>query len=947
VTDALWRDRLARRLDGIWGHRLGVVVGPAGSGKTTLLASFVARAGVPAAWYRAEASDAVPGSLVAGLACAVRAVGHDPGTTADVGDLAVALERWGAERALLVIDDLHELAGSPAEADVERLATYLPESVRLIVASRREPGFNLPRLRVSGEVLEITPDDLRFRSWEVESLFRDVYREPLPPADLAALAHRTQGWAAGLQLFHLATRGKPLAQRRRILDALAGRSRMVREYLTRNVLDGLPDELRSFLVQTSVLGLLTPQLCDELCRRTGSGALLAELERRQLFTVSVEGEVFRYHEVLRSHLEVILVEELGEDGAAAHLRRAGELLHRTGALPEALRAYWRAQDWQGVAHVLGSGGEELAAASGEWLDALSGPLVEHDPWLVLAAARRHLALGRPNRALEAYQRAAEAFGPVSAGEGCRRERRDLSWWLSPPLAARSDWMGAIRVALETPGAVLRGPEATDVRGSFALAVAALGSGMVHDARSRLDRVSAAPGCGPVLRLVVKVLTELACLLAGEPPPGGPDVIAEEAEAMGWSWIARLSRGLWALDGREEHLAAAAAAREACSADGDVWGAALLALAEALGQMRAPAPAGAGGNSAPGCATDAATLCADAAAAFAGLGATALEAWARAAEALVRAGRGEPAAETLRLAERAVRLSGARGPAALLAAAHEALGRPVREPAAAIAAECGLALPRPGAPPPTGSSTEARTASTGPLSVRCFGGFRVLAGDRPVDLSGVKPRARAVLQMLALHGGATVHRELLVDALWPESGAAVGIRNLQVAISSLRRALEGAGATDAVLRDGDGYRLALPTPGDLDVAAFDEALAAARAAPGVEATTAALERALSVYAGDLIPEAGPVDWAVKLRDAYRMRAAEAAQRLAEIRLAAGDARGAAEACTRGLDIDRYRDGLWRALVAALERAGEPAAAARARRDYEAILAELGVGDAGGP
>ena len=65
------------------------------------------------------------------------------------------------------------------------------------------------------------------------------YREPLFPEDVAALARRTAGWAAYLQLFHLATARKPYSERRRVLSNLATRSRLMQEYLTRHVLTGL------------------------------------------------------------------------------------------------------------------------------------------------------------------------------------------------------------------------------------------------------------------------------------------------------------------------------------------------------------------------------------------------------------------------------------------------------------------------------------------------------------------------------------------------------------------------------------------------------------------------------------------------------------------------------------------------------------------------------------
>ena len=51
--------------------------------------------------------------------------------------------------------------------------------------------------------------------------------------------------------------------------------------------------------------------------------------------------------------------------------------------------------------------------------------------------------------------------------------------------------------------------------------------------------------------------------------------------------------------------------------------------------------------------------------------------------------------------------------------------------------------------------------------------------------------------------------------------------------------------------------------------------------------------------------------------------------------------AAAACARGLDIDRYHDGLWRLLVDAQERTGDLAAATRSNERYHAMLRELGV------
>ncbi len=105
-----------------------------------------------------------------------------------------------------MVDDLHTLYGSPAEASLEQLLGCLPTGFVLVMASRRIPSFALSRLRVQGDLLEVGSDDLRFRAWEVEQLFKVVYGQTLSPSVLSTLTRRTEGWAARLQLFHLASR---------------------------------------------------------------------------------------------------------------------------------------------------------------------------------------------------------------------------------------------------------------------------------------------------------------------------------------------------------------------------------------------------------------------------------------------------------------------------------------------------------------------------------------------------------------------------------------------------------------------------------------------------------------------------------------------------------------------------------------------------------------------
>lgn len=264
-----------------------LVVAPAGCGKTTLLSHVATASDRPVGWYRITSDDSTESRMVAHLAAALSAV-SDTDDAGSMADLLAALDRRTSVCGVLILDDVHEIADTPAERVLEQFISLRPRGLQLICGSRRMPDFNISRIRVSGSISETGSDDLRFRSWEVEELFASVYREPLRPEAAAALTRRTGGWAAGLQLFHLATVGRTAVERHQAVAGLGGRSKLVRSYLTRNVLAELPADRREFLLRTCTLGRLSGTACDALLGITGSHRILEDLESAQLFTFTDE-----------------------------------------------------------------------------------------------------------------------------------------------------------------------------------------------------------------------------------------------------------------------------------------------------------------------------------------------------------------------------------------------------------------------------------------------------------------------------------------------------------------------------------------------------------------------------------------------------------------------------------------------------------------------------------
>jgi DNA-binding SARP family transcriptional activator len=521
-------------------------------------------------------------------------------------------------------------------------------------------------------------------------------------------------------------------------------------------------------------------------------------------------------------------------------------------------------------------------------------------------------------------------------------------WLDPATRAPAGWGRILRSGLvREPLTAIRdadrlpAPAHKIVRGLLNLA-----AGQVRDARHDLVAAADDPELEPPLAAGARIGAGMAALLAGD-AAGGAEIEAgiEAAERCGVPWLARLGRAASRLAVVDDPSRAFELVEAEFDVADDPWGAALADLVRAW----------AGGDDG----ADRLAAAERAANGFRRLGAGVLEAWARGLSAVATAELGEPESrESAVAAEGFARATGTPGPRLL---AYAALARAEPERAGEHESIVGAAFRETGLQPPsgrishdvaTGNTTNGRHRTLGDepdrggagdgAVIKAFGGFEFRVGGRTVALDGVRPRARTVLRYLALHAGTAVHREVICAAIWPDADPASAARNLHVAMSALRGLLStvagGAGAA-LIVRDGDAYRLAVP-PEASDVRSFERAIAAAREqrARGLPAADR-LEVALVLHVGPLLPEEGPAEWVVEVRDLYRSQAVEAARGVAEAAVLSGDLDRAIEACRAGLALDRYHDPLWRILINTRDRAGDTGAATRDRREYAALLSDL--------
>jgi LuxR family maltose regulon positive regulatory protein len=440
------RQRLVGKLDeGLQpGKRLVLVSAPAGYGKTTQVREWIQSyqesdifsAQMQFAWLSLDEGDNDPlrfwTHLVAALQkihrvsqCAGSAL-QSPRPAPIQFILTGLINELILQEGLfvLVLDDYHFISNPQIHTGIAFLVENLPPGLRLVLATRADPPLPVVPLRARRQMVELRAGDLRFTSEEAAAFLNEIMGLGLQAKDIEALEARTEGWAVGLQLAALSMQDRQDLSG--FIRAFSGSHFFILEYLAEEVLNRQPEEIRSFLLKTSILERLCGPLCDAVLdegRTTNdesnsssvlrhlstvhrpSSVVLESLHRLNLFLIPLDDERlwYRYHHLFADLLRNQLKQQVPQEDITALHRRASAWYAENSLLDEAVRHGLEAGDFERVAEMV----EQAARANMlngrvatmlHWMDALPEGLRRSQPRLQLYQAWAYFLNGQTDLA---------------------------------------------------------------------------------------------------------------------------------------------------------------------------------------------------------------------------------------------------------------------------------------------------------------------------------------------------------------------------------------------------------------------------------------------------------------------------------------------------------------------------------------------------------------------
>jgi DNA-binding SARP family transcriptional activator len=222
-----------------------------------------------------------------------------------------------------------------------------------------------------------------------------------------------------------------------------------------------------------------------------------------------------------------------------------------------------------------------------------------------------------------------------------------------------------------------------------------------------------------------------------------------------------------------------------------------------------------------------------------------------------------------------------------------------------------------------------------LHIHLLGGFSLVSGDTPIT-SVEWPRLQSLLAYLVLHRQSRQSRTHLASLLWPDSSETQAHTNLRTLLTRLRHALPNA---DTFLQS-DRYGLqwqpqSAHASWTLDVPDFEQAVVHAEQAQEPSAARHALEEAVALYHGDLLP--GCYDeWILPERDRLQQAFLKALERLIALQEEERDYDAAISTARRLLGHDPLHEATYRHLMRLYAGSGEPVSALRVYYKCATIL-----------
>lgn len=427
IPDAVKRQRLFRVLDENFHHQNFLITGQAAQGKSTLVASYLQQSDKPRLWFHLLEDDAdytkLSDKIVRGmqelsgknrgkinLSIPGTTLGTEKGVLRHIEGVSILFQAL-IDPLVIVLDDFESLdENSSGFQFIKGIVSSRFDKLKFFILSRSIPQFNIPRLKMEHNIFMLNNDDLAFTLDETRQFFTGY--DHVKPIDIKKIQQVTDGWAGGLTLVLESLR--QFKTLRNLPDRLSSE---VFDYFSHEIYKNIPDHIRKFLMKTSILDIIDPEIVNHIFGPWDTMEILTGLEKRNLFIQRIDSDnqlpKFKYHTLFRDFLFQDFLKTQGRKSCKSINRKAGKFFWEKKDHEQALKYFSRADAFSDIVSIIKIKGTDYVvngkmSALEKWITRLPEEMIQKDPWLIFfLTMTRRIKGGKKN--IKNFQKALVLF----------------------------------------------------------------------------------------------------------------------------------------------------------------------------------------------------------------------------------------------------------------------------------------------------------------------------------------------------------------------------------------------------------------------------------------------------------------------------------------------------------------------------------------------------------
>jgi LuxR family transcriptional regulator, maltose regulon positive regulatory protein len=243
---------------------------------------------------------------------------------------------------ILVLDDFHFISETFLISTIDYFIKNMPNNMHLVFLTRELPNIYLGTLSLEDRIMFIDENIIKLSEVECRQFLLDTLGLDKNEEQLKSMIEASEGWIGGLQLMAIAIKD----QSSLLIHSLRFSSRIMEDYITKEIFQFLTEEEQNFLTKTAILRYFNEKICKQYLPECNFRAIMEAIFQKNLFVISIDDEagVYRYHAILSEYLNGNF-EKLGEESRRLHIL-AADIYYKLGDYEESLHHLFAIKEYQ-------------------------------------------------------------------------------------------------------------------------------------------------------------------------------------------------------------------------------------------------------------------------------------------------------------------------------------------------------------------------------------------------------------------------------------------------------------------------------------------------------------------------------------------------------------------------------------------------------------------------